>query len=197
MQPAPGPVPPPSWSKTAVGVLVAKWVCNRCRCLATNSTKLFEVLRTPCGQPGTWRKVCHDAVQVGHARVECRRCGTSRQKYINLCAQRCPIREFHQWGASVPAGTEVYKAWTLAVRAMHQRSRVQGVSAGILSAPTPAVEPAVDAGSAVAEMRNACQRGSGQLRPFRSHLLCKRTAGFRPSCSAPSASTHEHGWLRT
>ncbi len=52
MAPAAGPIPQMGFAKSAAGTLQWRWSCRRCGQLILNSSKLFELLRTPCGEPG-------------------------------------------------------------------------------------------------------------------------------------------------
>ncbi len=113
-----GPIPLAGWAKSAAGALQCRWQCAKCGRAATNSSRLFEVLRTPCGEPGEWRQLAHCPTAAGD-RVECSRCGATRQRHVQLGAQKCPVRGFFRGGAEDLEGTAVYARWTAAVKAMH------------------------------------------------------------------------------
>ena len=89
-----GPGGPFEWTKKATGTIMCKWSCNSCGMKAGNSSRLLEVLRKPCGALAahcSWDKVNHDTEVVAD-RVICRRCGTTRQRYVDLSGQACPVR---------------------------------------------------------------------------------------------------------
>ena len=112
---------PAGWARNAAGTLVCKWACTRCGKTAANSSRLMELLRKPCGELAahcSWNKENHDT-EVVVDRVACERCGTTRQKYVHLCDQACPVRQCSRAGAEVPEGTAVYEAWVRTVQAMH------------------------------------------------------------------------------
>ena len=168
MVPAPGPVAPNGWCKAAAGTVAWKWACRRCGTVANNSTKLLAVLRTACGgAEGVWEQRKHNP-EVHELRVQCTRCGTSRQRHVQLGSQRCPVRCLTRQAAEVPAGTAVYAAWHTAINAMHHRSKP---AAEVGEPPVLAVAGAGDAGAGDVVAAMPCQ-----LRPFRAHSL-SRTAG--------------------
>ena len=134
MKPAAGPILQVGFKKSAAGALQWRCSCSRCGQLALNSSKLFELLRTLCGEQGEWRQVLHDSV-ADDARVKCTRCGTTRQRHVLLAMQRCPVRTLWRDGEEVAAGTTIFAAWTAAVKAKH--------SCGGQLAPDPAAAAVV------------------------------------------------------
>ncbi len=117
-----------------------------------NSSRLFELFRSPFGLPGEWRQLKHAAVVDGD-RVVCTGCGTSRQQHVQLHLQGCPVRGYYREGAEAPAATAVYAAWQRTVRAMHAFPKA--AEAEMLEAE-PAAVPVPLA-----------------LMPFRSHVVAK------------------------
>ena len=92
-----------------------------------------------------WDKVNHDTEVVAD-RVICKRCGTTRQRYVHLSGQACPVRLCMRAGAEVQDGTAVYGAWIRTLQAMHAHMKaVQGPGGEAVAA---AVEPAAAAGPA-------------------------------------------------
>ena len=155
-------VPPGGRCKAAAGTVAWKWVCKCCNALATNSSKLLELLRTPCGDgEGSWEQQVH-ATQLQGLRVECVRCGTSWQRYVHLAAQKCPVRRRMQAGAEVQAGTAIYAAWYRTIRAMHRFGSVQRQQT---------VGDAVAAEPAEIVIDEAPVRAL--LRPFRAHRIAR------------------------
>ena len=187
MVPAPGPVAPNGWCKAAAGTVAWKWACRRCGTVANNSTKLLAVVRTACGgAEGVWEQRNHNP-EVHELRVQCTRCGTSRQRHVQLGSQRCPVRCLTWQAAEVPAGTAVYAAWHTAIKAMHHRSRP---AAEVGEPPVLAVVGAGDAGAGDAGAGDA---GAGdvvaampcQLRPFRAHSFASPQGASFASAATP------------
>ena len=177
-----GPVGPHGWSRKAAGTLECKWACSSCGKKAGNSSRLLEVLRQPCGEPEhhcSWDKVNHDTEVVAD-RVSCKRCGTTRQKYVHLSGQACPVRQCRRAGAEVPVGTAVYGTWVRTLQAMHAHQRaVQGQSGEAAAAVVVAAAAAgPGGGDAAAVQAGEADGGDGpppvpqhlHLRPFRSHV---------------------------
>jgi ferredoxin len=155
MQPQLGPVGPAGWERSAAGALNCRWSCEACGKAAGNSSRLFELLRTPCGEQGEWRQMKHEATIV-HDKMQCSRCGVERQKCVQLSLQSCPVRAFFQAGEEVPAATAVYAAWHRCVKAMHACTKASGRLQADAAAAVPlAVAPAVGA-VAGARARAAC-----------------------------------------
>ena len=201
-----GPGGPFEWTKKAAGTIMCKWSCNSCGMKAGNSSRLLEVLRKPCGALAahcSWDKVNHDTEVVAD-RVICRRCGTTRQRYVDLSGQACPVRRCMRAGAEVPDGTAVYGAWVCTLQAMHAHAKAVQRPAG--EAAAAAVEPAAAEapadGAAAAERTGDGDGGGGpppvpvslRLRPFREHACV--VAGrvefcMRCACKAPRFRTAE------
>ena len=172
---AAGPVAPGGWRKSAASAVAWKWACTRCGIVATNSTKLLAVLRTGCGEEaGSWEQRCH-ITELQGLRVRCTRCGTDRQRHVQLSSQRCPVRCLIRQATEVPAGTAVYAAWHGAIQAMHHRSRPAAGEVAVVAA-------GADAGAAVGAVAGpaAADPAIGELavllRPYRAHNL-SRVAG--------------------
>ena len=145
MQPQLGPVGPAGWERSAAGALNCRWSCEACGKAAGNSSRLFELLRTPCGEQGEWRQMKHEATIV-HDKMQCSRCGVERQKCVQLSLQSCPVRAFFQAGEEVPAATAVYAAWHRCVKAMHACTKASGRLQADAAAAVPlAVAPDVGA----------------------------------------------------
>ena len=164
MIPAAGPhLPGRAWPTLPSGAIVHTWRCRKCSKTAHDSSRLLKLLRTPCGLCGNWNRERHDVgLPEGH-RISCRRCGTTRQKCVNLGAQLCPVHVFHQGGAETTQGTELYRAWVDIIKRLHAAGKSTAgadaqASAGILPArPEPSLEPA-----------------PLRLRSFRSHCTVVR-----------------------
>jgi len=161
------------WTKSTAGALNCKRSCGECSKTATNSSRLFELLRTSCGeQPGEWRQLMHAAAAQGD-KVACTRCGTTRQAHIQLRLQKCPVRGLLRGGAEDPAGTEMYAAWHRTVRAMHAFARESG-------AAQPAAPLAAEAAvAAMADEHLVAEPAVPRLfvlRPFRSRVMAKCAA---------------------
>ena len=167
MQPVPGPVGPAGWQRSAAGTLLCCWSCVTCGKAANNSSRLFELLRSPCGVLGEWRQLRHSVVRAD-GKTSCSRCGTARQQHVQLETQRCPVRAHFQGGIEVPAATAVYAAWQRTVSAMHACTRAAAFGLGAApsaeDAPAEARAPGAEP-EAVTEL--APRRAT--LRPFRSH----------------------------
>ena len=143
MQPQLGPVGPAGWQRSAAGDLNCRWSCEACGKAAGNSSRLFEPLRTPCGQQGEWRQMNHEATIV-HDKMQCSRCGVERQKCVQLSLQSCPAQAFFLAGEEVPASTAVYAAWHRCVKAMHACTKASGRLQADAAAAVPlAVAPDV------------------------------------------------------
>ena len=194
---------PLEWEKSAAGTIVCRWSCSSCGMKAGNSSRLLEVLRKPCGALAahcSWDKVNHDTEVVAD-RVICRRCGTTRQRYVDLSGQACPVRLCMRAGAEVPDGTAVYAAWVRTLQAMHAHAKAVPRATG--EAAAAAVEPV--AAEAPAGGAAAAEDGDGgggphpvpvslRLRPFRDHACV--VAGpvefcMRCACKAPRIRTTE------
>ena len=219
-----GPGGPLGWTKTAAGTLQCKWACSACGKKAGNSSRLLEVLRQPCGEPAgqcTWEKVNH-ITEIVSDRVACTRCGTTRQRYVHLSGQACPVRQCRRAAAEVPEGTAIYGTWIRTIQAMHAHQRaVQepgGAAAAAAAAPAAAAGPA--GGGAAAVLVAEGDGGDGPppmpvplvLRPFRSHVCVSsaqvefcmrcmskapryRVAAWRAECcdgDAPVAGVPKH-----
>ena len=171
LQPVAGPVGLAGWPRSAAGALLCRWSCATCGKAATNSSRLFELLRSPCGVPGEWRQLRHSAV-VADGKAICTRCGTTRQQHVQLGLQKCPVRVHFQGGAEVPAATAVYAAWQRTVSAMHACTKAAAFGLG---APVSAADAPAEARTAAAEPEAvivlAPRRAT--LRPFRSHVCFK------------------------
>jgi hypothetical protein len=195
MQPAAGPIPPAGFTKSAAGALCWKWRCGRCGLLAHNSSKLLELLRTPCGEQGEWRQLLHDPV-ADAARVSCRRCGTTRQRHVPLGLQRCPVRALWRDGGEVAAGTAAYAAWTAAIKAMHGRAAQPPppllCEAALLQPPVPATA----AGPAGPEREEPeLVPRALTLRPFRSHVaICSAEVEFCMLCFSRAPRFRTAAW---
>ena len=132
----------------------------------------------------------HDT-ELAADRVVCKRCGTTRQKYVHLGDQACPVRQCSRAWAEVPEGTAAYAAWVRTLQAMHSHQRAvqeqrgdaaAGVAVGPAAVPleraAAAEGLAEDAAAAVAVLAGDADGGEGQppaprslnLRPFRSHV---------------------------
>ena len=169
-----------SWTRSTAGALSCKWSCGACSKTATNSSRLFELLRTPCGEmPGEWRQLMHAAAVQGD-KVACTRCGTTTQPHIQLQLQKCPVRGFFRGGAEDPAGAELYAAWHRTVRAMRAHTKLQEAAGQAVPLAAAVAEPAVALGMApAAEMPTdepAARPRQLALRPFRSHVIAKCAA---------------------
>ena len=113
----------------------------------------------------SWDKINHDTEAVAD-RIVCKRCGTTRQQYVNLSGQVCPVRLCRRAGAEVPEGTAVYCTWVRTLQAMHAHQRTAQVPADVAAAE--AVAPA------------AVARSVGRmLRPFRREMLTEVLAPRR------------------
>ena len=188
-----GPAGPCGWSRSAAGTLECRWACRRCGKKAGNSSRLLEVLREPCGDCEahcTWEKVNHDTEVVAD-RISCKRCGTTRQRYVHLGGQACPVRQCRRAGAEVPEGTAVYKTWVRTLQAMHAHLRAVQVPGGAAAAGGAAAGQGLLGGDADAAVAAAGLAGVAaavvpagdadggespppvprmlNLRPFRSH----------------------------
>jgi hypothetical protein len=172
-----GPVPQWGWRKSAAGALQCQWSCGRCGRGAGNSSRMLEMLRTPCGDEvaGRWGTAQH-SVQPRGERVECTRCGTTRQRHIELERQRCPIRIWTVDAVEQPEGTAVYAAWVKALQGMHRASRQPSASEDVqMVAAAPAEAAPVD------ELVHVLAEPV-VLQPFRSHRIVM--TGSRAWCMA-------------
>jgi hypothetical protein len=171
LQPVAGPVGPAGWPRSAAGALLCRWSCATCGKAATNSSRLFELLRSPCGAPGEWRQLRHSVV-VADGKAICTRCGTTRQQHVQLGSQKCPVRVHFQGGAEVPAATAVYAAWQRTVSAMHACTKAAAFGLG---APVSAADAPAEARAAAAEPEAVIELAPRRvtLRPFRSHACFK------------------------
>ena len=195
---------PRGWAKKTAGTLECKWTCSSCGKKAGNSSRLLEVLRQPCGAlvaHCSWDKVNHDTEVVAD-RVICKRCGTTRQRYVHLSGQACPVRLCMRAGAEVQDGTAVYGTWIRTLQAMHAHMKaVQGPGGEAVAA---AVEPAAAAGpaggAAAADQAGDADGGVGpppvpvglRLRPFRAHacvVVGRVEFCMRCMCKAPRFRT--------
>ena len=171
MQPEPGLMGPAGWERSTAGAPNCRWSCAACGKAAGNSSRLFEILRTPCGERGEWRQLKHEAT-IFNGKMQCSRCGTERQQCVQLGLQSCPVRVRYRANVEQPAATAVYAAWHTCVRAMHSWCRAGGgrAAAGEAAADQAPVNVAA-AGEADVQVLvpQACQ-----LRPLRSHI-CVRT----------------------
>jgi hypothetical protein len=173
LQPEPGPIGPEGWPKSTAGALTCRWSCTTCGKSAGNSSRLFELLRTPCGQQGEWRQLKHEAQAAG-GRVRCSRCGTERQQCVQLGLQLCPVRVHYRAGEELPAATAVYAAWHSCVKEMHTRSKANGqLQAEAAAAVAIAVAPAPVAAAAAVVQEPVLQPLAAKLRPFRSHVCVR------------------------
>ena len=191
MQPQLGPVGPAGWERSAAGALNCRWSCEACGKAAGNSSRLYELLRTPCGEQGEWRQMKHEATIVND-KMQCSRCGVERQKCVQLSLQSCPVRAFFQAGEEVPAATAVYAAWHRCVKAMHACTKASGrLQADAAAAGPLAVAPAV--GAVVQEP--VLEPHAVGLRPFRSHV-CVRSgeAEFCMLCFARAPRYRVAAW---
>ena len=165
-----------SWTKSTAGSLSCKWSCGACSKTATNNSRLFELLRTPCGeQPGEWRQLMHAAAVQGD-KVACTRCGTTKQPHIQLQLQKCPVRGYFRGGVEDPAATGVCAAWQRTVRAMHAFAKAAtAVPEETLGAADtgPAEAQAVGAAAELPEVEPVAVPVPLVLRPFRSHVVAK------------------------
>ena len=184
LQPEPGPIRPEGWPISTAGAIKCRWSCTACGKSAGNSSRLFELLRTPCGQQGEWRQLKHE-VQAAGNRVRCSRCGIERQQCVQLGLQLCPVRVHYRAGVELPAATAAYAAWHGCVKAMHSfckagaKQAVAGEDAA--AAPGAGRAPPGDAAAAAAVVVGArpvqalvqepvLQPLVARLRPFRSHV---------------------------
>ena len=165
------------WTKSTAGALNCKWSCGECSKTATNSSRLFELLRTPCGeQPGEWRQLMHAAAVQGD-KVVCTRCSTTRQPHIQLQLQKCPVRGFFR-ELEDPAASGVYAAWHQTVRAMHAFAKAATAVPEETLVAADAGPAEAQAGGAAAELPEV-EPGAVPVplarRPFGSHVV-------RPGC---------------
>ena len=171
LPPAAGPVGPAGWQRSAAGALLCCWSSVTCGKAANNSSRLFELLRSPCGVPGECRQLRHSVVRAD-GKTSCSRCGTARQQHVQLETQRCPVRAHFQGGTEVPAATAVYAAWQRTVSAMHACTKAAAFGLG--AAPSAEDAPA-ESRAPVAEPETVTELAPRRatLRPFRSHACFK------------------------
>ena len=165
--PEAGPLPRWGWHKTAAGAPQCRWSCGKCGRGAMNSSRMLELLRTPCGDQavGRWTAAQHKAQARGD-RVECTICVTTRQRHIALEKQRCPVRVWAEAGGEadveIPDGTSVHAAWSRTLQAMHRAAKNPAGGAGrqeAVGAPADDTELA----------EPVCEPCT--LQPFRSHRI--------------------------
>ena len=124
--------------------------------------------------------------------MQCSRCGTERQKCIQLGLQSCPVRAFFQAGEEVPAATAVYAAWHRCVKAMHAYTKASGQQTAAIAAAVPVL--VAQAVGVVVQEPVLEPRAIG-LRPFRSHV-CVRSgeAEFCMMCFAKAPRHRVPAW---
>ena len=175
MRPAAGPISAAGFRKSVAGALQWGFSCTSCGVAAQGSSRLLEVLRTPCGGGGvTWRQVLHTAVQE-ELLIKCTRCGTTRQRHVALALQKCPVRACWQEGGELIEGTTVYAAWIAGLnKAMHglgARGRPQPLAdeaaAQAQGAALQAAELQDERSEPAFVPRDVC------LRPYRSHVVVR------------------------
>ncbi len=120
------------------------------------------------GEPGGWRQLYHDSCPA-NGKVECKRCGTTRQRHVQLAGQKCPVRGLFRGGEEVLEGTVVYAAWTAAVKAMHEHGRRAAAEGREKRLPPPSTEAVV----VIRRPEVAVQPASLSLRSFRSHVVVR------------------------
>ena len=191
MQQEIGPVRVAGWAVSAAGALNCRWSCMACGMAAGNSSRLFEILRTPCGDHGEWRQLKHEA-SIVNGKMQCSRCGTERQKCIQLGLQSCPVRAFFQAGEEVPAATAVYAAWHRCVKAMHAYTKASGQQTAAIAAAVPVL---VAQAVGVVVQEPVLEPRAISLRPFRSHV-CVRSgeAEFCMMCFAKAPRYRVPAW---
>jgi hypothetical protein len=161
-------VPANGWPRNSAGSMLCRWKCRACGQEAANSSRMFELLRKPCGDDHLceWRQSQHTSELAGE-KVHCTKCGTTRQRYIRLDQQKwCPVRSLWRQGLEDPAGAAVHAAWTAAVKAMH----LHGRRCGGQPFPGPAVQ---HAGPDSVQPVIVAEPRALVLRPFRSHAVGK------------------------
>ena len=114
------------------------------------------------------------AVGLVNGKNKCSRCGTERDKRVQLSDQECPVWVLSRADAEVQEGTAVYAAWHRCVRAMRAARGVQSeVGEGRPEVAPAAAAAPVALGDGLEPPR--AQPGI-QLRAFRSHALVKAGA---------------------
>ena len=136
--------------------------------------------------------------------MQCGRCGTVRQKTVQLGLQACPVRAFFRAGAEQQDVKAVYAAWHRCVRTMHSHCKATVPAAPAAAVPGEQLD--LEAALVPVVPRAAL------LRPFRSHvcvrageaefcMLCftkaprYRVAAWRQECcdgAAPIGSCPKH-----
>jgi len=181
LRPEMGPIGVRGWPKNAGGSLAWRWKCACCGKTADNTSRLFEVLRKPCGQPdegaGQWRKMPHEVALV-NGKVRCNRCGTERDNHVQLGRQGCPVQVLYRSGAPVREATAVYAAWHRCVRVMHAMSSTGGAAVQEAPAAVTTGAPAPVPPQGLPAPPQA--RPGAVLRQFRSHAVVK--AGTTEFC---------------
>ena len=107
----------------------------------------------------------HNSAVEG-SRVKCTRCGATRQRHVQLAAQKRPVRGLYRGGAEVADGTAVYVAWAATVKATH--CRIRPASEAL---PLTASDPRAFGACSVAEA--VVQPVALSLRPSRSHVMVR------------------------